>query len=346
MSEAARPHFLTHLGALLVGAVAFAATCYGVARVLPFPAVDAIAPKYRYFAEHRDEYDVLFLGSSRFYHQIIPAEFDAAVEKLTGRRPRSFNAAYDAVWPPESYYFLRRLLQLRPAKLRWVVIDSLDINPDLDDRNRFTRRQLYWHDWPHTRMAIESVLDDTGRAVPRTPAVRRDLVLDHLAIFIKRAINLGRGSELVTAGLLPLRRKAERKPDWHDAHGYFPGGREGMTGKARESYLIMVKRLSQGLPPITPNQPLWKAMSAIVDDVRRAGAEPIFAIAPTLNERENFASAPGGAAIIAFNDPNKYPRLFDPDLHYDAWHLNERGAHDFTQALAEQFAAVMAARKR
>ena len=84
-------------------------------------------------------------------------------------------------------------------------------------------------------------------------------------------------------------------------------------------------------------------MRDIVADVCKAGAEPIFVIAPTLNERENFAAIPGGAALIPLNDPQKYPRLFDPDLHYDGWHLNERGAHDFTRDLAEQFAAKTAA---
>src|SRR4051812_30071776 len=125
IAAAARPKFLTHLGAVVVGALTFVGTCRGIDRVLPFPAVPAVGPKYRYFAANRDNYDVLFLGSSRFYHQIIPREFDAAVEKLTGQRLRSFNAAYDAVWPPESYYYLRKLLELRPGKLRWVVIDAM-----------------------------------------------------------------------------------------------------------------------------------------------------------------------------------------------------------------------------
>ena len=60
---------------------ACAAGCALVGRAAPFPEVPGIFPKWEYFQANRDRIDVLFLGSSRFYHQIIPAQFDAT----TGR---------------------------------------------------------------------------------------------------------------------------------------------------------------------------------------------------------------------------------------------------------------------
>ena len=44
--------------------------------------------------------------------------------------------------------------------------------------------------------------------------------------------------------------------------------------------------------------------------MRRARAEPIFVIAPTINGAENFTEIPDGAAVIPLNDPAQYP---DPD---------------------------------
>lgn len=339
MPAAKSGNLLTHVCAFLVGLGVFVGTCFAFTKSLPFPDVSAIAPKYRYFAQNRDKFDVLFIGSSRFYHQIIPAEFDAAVEKLTGHRTHSFNAAYDAVWPPESYYYLRQLLALKPANLRWVVIDAMDIDARLEDPEHPTRRQVYWHDWVHTRLAVDSLLDDGQHAAPVKEAERSELIRDHLNIFIKRNVNLGRGAEVVAAMLAPLRAKANRLPEWDGAEGYHAGGAEGLSETARKGYLINVERLRKGLTPVKPNGAFWNAMTQLIEDVRRAGAEPVFAIAPTLNERENISEVPGGAALIALNDPVKYPVLFDPDLHYDGWHLNERGAHDFTRILAEQFAA-------
>ena len=56
---------------------------------------------------------------------------------------RSFNFGYDGMWPPESFYLLRQLLALRPAPAKWVVIDLMDINTQLDERNNSTLRMAY-----------------------------------------------------------------------------------------------------------------------------------------------------------------------------------------------------------
>src|SRR6185295_4580036 len=133
--------------------VACAAGCALVGRFAPFPEVPGIFPKWSYFARNRDRIDVLFVGSSRFYHQIIPAQFDAAVGE-----GRSFNFGYDGMWPPESFYLLRRLLDLRPARLKWVVIDLMDINTQLDALNVSTLRMAYWHDLRHTALAFRDIV--------------------------------------------------------------------------------------------------------------------------------------------------------------------------------------------
>jgi hypothetical protein len=146
--------------------------------------------------------------------------------------------------------------------------------------------------------------------------------------------------------LSPRRSKTERPPEWNGAEGYHAGGTEGLKESARPGYLQVLERLRGSLPQVQPNTAFWNAMSGLVEEVRHAGAEPVFAIAPTLNERENISGVPGGAAFIPLNDPNTYAALYDPELHYDGWHLNDRGAHDFTRILAEQFVAKTGAGKK
>ena len=57
-----------------------------VERIAPFPEVPSITEKWRHFAGQRDCFDVVFVGSSRFHHHIIPSQFDEAVGAV-----RSFN---------------------------------------------------------------------------------------------------------------------------------------------------------------------------------------------------------------------------------------------------------------
>ncbi|MEA3208641.1 MAG: hypothetical protein QOE70_1698 [Chthoniobacter sp.] len=307
-----------------------AAACALLGWLAPIPEVPGIYPKWNHFREHRDQLDVLFLGSSRFYHQIIPPQFDAAVE-AAGGKVRSFNFGYDGMWPPESFYLLRQLLALRPARLKWVVVDLMDINTQLDGRNNSTLRMAYWHDWQHTRMAFREIME-----VRHQWSDRLELLAQHGRLWFSQAINLGRGAELLDRRLAP-KPPRKRAYTWEATAGYEAGPDHGMTGKIREGYLSTVERLGRQLPP-APVRPVFRdALRDLIADVRRAGAEPIFVIAPTINGRENFTEIPDGAAVFALNNPAEYPELFNPDHHYDAWHLNEKGAVDFTAILAKKF---------
>lgn len=307
---------------------ACAAGCALLGRLAPFPEVPGIFPKWRHFSQHRDSIDVLFLGSSRFYHQIIPAQFDAAVGSV-----RSFNFGYDGMWPPESFYLLRQLLALQPARLKWVVIDLMDINTQLDERNNSTLRMAYWHDLAHTRIAFQDILASKFK-----PDQKFDLLLQHARLCFGQMLNLGRGADLLTGRL--EEKKPRKKPySWEGSAGFEAGPELGMEGKAREGFVTTVERLKKGIAPMPVSAVFRDALRDLIADVRRAGAEPIFVIAPTINGRENFTEIPSDATVFAFNDPAKYPELFNPDKHYDAWHLNEKGAVDFTALLAEKFRA-------
>ncbi len=315
--------------ALLNGVLFLAACAAGCAlagRLAPFPEVPGIFPKWTHFKKHRDRFDVLFVGSSRFYHQILPPQFDAAVGSV-----RSFNFGYDGMWPPESFYLLRQLLALRPARLKWVVIDLMDINTQLDERNNSTLRMAYWHDLAHTRIAFRDIL-----ASGLNREQKLDLLAQHGRFGFSEMLNLGRGAELLAKRL--EEKKPRKKPySWEATAGYEPGPDRAMEGKIREGFVTTVDRLKKGLAPM-PVRPVFRdALHDLIADIRRAGAEPIFVIAPTINGRENFTEIPGDAAVFALNDPAEFPELFNPDKHYDAWHLNEKGAVDFTAILAEKF---------
>lgn len=300
--------------------------CVLVGRLAPFPEVPGIFPKWKHFVQHRDRFDVLFLGSSRFYHQIIPAQFDAAVGSV-----RSFNFGYDGMWPPESFYLLRQLLALQPARLKWVVIDLMDINTQLDERNNSTLRMAYWHDFAHTRIAFQDILASNFR-----PQQKFDLLAQHGRLCFSHLLNLGRGADLL-AGRLEEKKPRKKPYSWEAGAGFEAGPDRRMEGKLREGFVTTVERLKQGIAPM-PVRPVFRdALSDLIAEVRRAGAEPIFTIAPTINGRENFTELPGDVTVFAFNDPAKYPELYNPDKHYDAWHLNEKGAVDFTTVLAEKF---------
>ena len=95
------------------------------------------------------------------------------------------------------------------------------------------------------------------------------------------------------------------------------------------------------LGPPVPVRPVFRdALREVIADVRSAGAEPIFVIAPTINPVENYGGIPDDAAVWSFNNPGEVPALYEPAHRYDLWHLNHQGAVQFTALLAERFALL------
>ena len=65
---------------LIVGlamlALAFVAACLVIRSAFPFPDIPNVHAKIVHFREHPNDYDTLFIGSSRLNYQVIPSQFD------------------------------------------------------------------------------------------------------------------------------------------------------------------------------------------------------------------------------------------------------------------------------
>ncbi len=333
------PGFLAGIASCGAFLAAFVLGCMLLRSGQPFKAAPGLVSKYNYFATHRDDYEVLFIGSSRIYHQIIPKQFDARVAEREGIKLRSFNCGYDGCWPPESYFLLRKLLALRPRKLRWVVVDLMEIDARIDERSK-TLRMAYWHDWTHTMMA--------WRQLVRPPATLLDaktsaMAVEHGKYLLKQWTGFGRGAEWMEDRLTSKKKKKPplEPKEWAGKEGFNAGLTTAMAGRELADFEEKVASLPRQLSPKSLSPAFSDAVRKLIVDIRKAGAEPVFLIAPTLNPYENFARLPDGEPLLAFNDPRRYPRLFDPAMHYDGWHLNEKGAIYFTDLVAEQFCEVL-----
>jgi len=323
------------LGLIFAGALA--GGCALIHAAMPFPKVLGIYQKWLYFQRNKDKIDVLFLGSSRVYHQVVPKQFDAQVKAATGKEVRSFNAAYDAMWPPESLYNLRQLLAMKPGKLRYVVLECLDIFADLPEEARSTRRTAYWHDWRHTNMAWAGVRDMKG-----DPLYKWELLNAHGNILFRNWTNQGRGSEWLAYEFGVERRKKASRWDppegWRDREGYEPEPDEPITPKEWDRLKFGADTRAKSFPPSEIKPSLRQAYTEIIAEIRKAGAEPIILGTPTVLPTENFTQLTDGVEIWSYHDPAAYPALFAQENRHDYTHLNDAGAKVFTDLLARRFA--------
>lgn len=138
--------------------VALAATHFVLNAVLPLPFVGEVSEKLAYFARHKDDYDAVFVGSSRVCRQIAPGVFDQEVTAATRRPMRSFNLGAPSMFLPESLFVIHRILDQKPVRLRWMFIELNEPRPRLEEHVGLVRREVYWHGWRETMLASVNIL--------------------------------------------------------------------------------------------------------------------------------------------------------------------------------------------
>ena len=334
-----------------IGATAFLVTCIGLRVVLPFPEIDGgVSQKFRFFAAHKNEFDTLFIGSSRIYFQISPAIFDR-ITRESGMPTHSFNFGIGGMYLPETAYLLEQILRLKPRKLRWVFIEYDELQTKWSPENQTSRRALYWADWKRMPLLLRK-LTDAGTApfwLPN-PAKIRDIVLR-------------RGDEKNTRSLLTFyvtqfERNYTNVARAADVLDYFFGHdttERGVSylGAAGDGYVARPNRMSpsqaagyerglatamaqSGTHPLS-NYTL-EAYRQCAQEVMKIGATPIFLITPSTTQINiKIENTQLSGVVMAFNNPRTYPNLYRTEVRRDGQHLTKSGAEEFTRIVAANF---------
>jgi len=322
--------------------------------LVPWPYEYGLRAKVEYFAEHRDEFDTLFLGASTTYYGIVPEVFDAEMASR-GYATRSFNFGVGGMTSVEADYVLRRLLELEPGNLRWLFVEAQNWEWNtFDGRNTFSLRNVNWHDLEHTRMAWEC-LRNTPTPAGAAPGWKWNKAWLTLRLMSRKYSGAGLGKHVVRRWLgldpvEPSRADLDRARGYvntdelHDAE--WDGRRAEFTRKLDEYPRANIDAANRGGSVKSHRNGL--ALVGQIRTIRAAGAEAIYYTGPF-----NFATpvvyrladADVLPAYFGHNRPADYPALYDPANHTDPNHLNGTGARIWTRILASEFADWLDARE-
>ena len=331
-----RVGILAGLRNLIVFLLALGATSTFLGAFTPFPYLGNLWRKYHHVQQPGKDYSLLYIGSSRVFHEFIPKQFDAALHDR-GHQVRSFNFGQDGMWPPESFYMLRQILAKRPPNLKWVFFDLMGMKAK-EEEEEPTKRAVYWHDLRHTILAWRHALE-VDMIGQRTISEKAARCWYHAMLWAEKSASLGRGQEQLEIALkLARERKLEKIPD----EGFEAGGKGPLTGEMLAHFNAAMAKLKVN-PTAKPIEPmLGDALNALVKEVRAAGAEPVFIVASGIYGTERFTDwPPAGVRVLRFDDPDKFPELYSPANRYDPHHLDLTGAQAFTRYLANAFAALL-----
>jgi hypothetical protein len=120
---------------------------------VPWPEDLHVRQKLEAFEQHIDEFDALFFGSSRTFRDLVPKVIDPLLE--TPDRPfRSFNLGLPGGWAYEVDHLLEYVLERKPERLKYVILEVQSFGPWLPEKNRFSDRTVYPHCLMHSLNAM------------------------------------------------------------------------------------------------------------------------------------------------------------------------------------------------
>lgn len=317
----------------LAFAIGLASSCHGIHRLLPDPAIAEITPKLEHLRASAGRYDTLFVGTSRTYHQVIPAQFD----RIAGTR--SFNAAANGLFPPEDSYYLERIAETG-AHFRYVF---LELNPSrlrIDEAKRGTERVVYWHDAPRLGLLLREAW--VLFAAPNLSLPQRwdvlEMAAERVGLFARGQSNLGR-AQFIQRHLQPPSKP--RPPDLsalgQNGDGYLEADYPPLSGAARTAYERTVAASTANPEAKTYGSDASQAALQRLIQTAKTLGEPILIRPPTLPPRK-FMPRDQTLRLLDFADPARFPELFRPEQRLDAEHLNPAGARVYTEVLAKEFA--------
>jgi hypothetical protein len=352
------------LGGMLRGGLAAAmfalglcGGCWAIREALPFPDVPLVKSKIEHLARHHDDYDTLFVGSSRMYYQIIPALFDQLTAEH-GLATKSFNAGIAGMRPPEDAYYLDYILRNPPKHLRWVFIELAGLRTAVDRDKVGTVRAVYWHDLPRLAVLLKRALNPKPEAKKRKWKKRfGDLVesfgefYDHLPLFVRNQTNLGRG--VILTGRLTYDGPRASGPAMSvigkDLAGWIPTGRpEVMSGQDLADFNEALAEREVNPAYHDLGEPVsQEALETMIAKIEKLGATPVLVVPPTTNKR-NFFPTPERARktiVLDFCDLKKFPELYERRYRLDTDHLNTEGASVFTRVFVKTWTEELERRK-
>lgn len=328
--------FLFNIIASITGFVGVATV---LSSIFPERYIPTVTEKMTSYAASGDEYDVLVLGSSRSYRQVIPEVLDKAMA-AGGKPVRTFNLGVDGMRPPEDTYVLEKALALRRKPLKFVIVECNNIRFELREEDANTVRAVYWHDWK--RLSTLASFAFSGDQKKRNIAERMKRHLDvfpefwkHATYWFQNVTEFGRANELLSAQL--FNPKVLMKPIGADGFHDSPVGL-GLVGKELADYEKSVEAMRKTRPRFDRSE--WVSQAELAKKrrmIEQAGAKMILIVPPYPMTKRFLPDDPAEqAAVIDFSNPLEFPELFTPEHRLDEGHTNRVGSEIYTRLIAER----------
>ena len=328
---------------MLLGLGAFFAVSAGVRASIPMPAEFGLRAKLDYFTAHADQFDAVFVGSSRVFRDIRPTVLDAELE-AAGIDFRSFNLGIGGMEDFEADHVLREVLAAKGGRLRWVFIEAGRWDPRTEEETVFmSKRFVEWHTLANARALVEAIT-----ALDVELDERLELFHRHAGLCAARFVGYGRGPEAwqawrgIEGHLARMDKRNLDEAELDRERGWQAIDDEG-AGLDAKTWRGQVKNLreseSQGADAGRASLRYLPvdAIERQVELVQSQVSNLVYLSLPSLR-KTTFARTMARLEIYPsyqnYAVPSQFPSLYGLPNRADSNHLNEAGATELTRLLA------------
>ena len=301
---------------------------------LPMLPVPLVKEKIEWLAQHGDQYDTLFIGTSRTLEHIQPALFDQLMAQA-GMPTHSFNLGILGMRPPEDSYLLETVLAKRRAPLKLVIVEANTINAENEADALGTLREVYWRDTSRFWVVTRSILERKRKTLWKT-----EVLVHNLNVYLRKTLSVGRGIEWLTGH---LEKNASPPPQSLGKYsdGYLSYDTPLRTIKDEE-WRVFQTKFKRNIQLVFNDGASQQELAKKRLWVEAHGGKMI-AFTPPIAGINHFIPDPRlhpGLPWLNFFQPAKYPEFFQKENLADSGHLNQQGAEFFTRRLVEEIVAL------
>ncbi len=361
--------------------LSFACSLYFISRLgPPYLRPSRVTARFAYFADHRDEFDVLFIGNSRVRHHVDPEVFDQRMKEL-GKPSHSFNFGLGSVNNTESLFLVDQVLALKPDKLRLVIVDPGDQRTGVRKKNAMSERFIAWHDLAHT-LEIGHAISQRKLSTAKQYEKLYAKLKPHLLAFFYNTTNYGRGASWVAYMLRrlgPLTGSESELDANYRVHlehiakrrGFVPmtdkvglpeflekgtlktvrRNRRAFRRSSKRAMRKVKRRLAAGRRrkrKLTPYERRYA--QALVALGEKYGVELIVLLNPRPDTGGDHLRRAAAAGVLPkfldYSDPRAFPAYFDPKNRFEGSHLHAKATPAFTKLLADDAAKLVGSAPR
>lgn len=312
--------------------------------------------KHKYYTDHKDDFNAIYLGGSLIYRHIDPVVMDSVAGEY-GLEFNSYNYGVDGNGYLKMKTTLEEILKEPSPELKYVFT-SLSNSAIFLRLNMHTKKFVSWWTWKDIAHAIRLTwqLD--------MPAKRKaKFTYFYLVTLVENRLNFGLMTDAIQ---FHIKKDGSYDESFlgMNADGFYPyhyQAQRQLMSQAWEDSLMKVSRityltdtvrreamLQENIRQFQETDPGSKAIDLMVktyqdmiDQCAEKGIKLIVVMPPRIRESyevfiPTFERLPE-ANRISLASPLEYPEFYDVNYSYNFHHLDLNGAHLYSKALAEEF---------